>query len=225
MKQCNKCKRVLPETEFNFRDKKTGDRGKECKKCRNTERRKNIGQGEYIKKQDREYYHKNIEKKRAYDRKRGKTLKRILWYKKYNKKYYNAHKKEIAVQQKGYYLKNREKKLEWQRNYYWNNTDKRNSYGRKHKHKNREYYSELERRRQIRKQQLFEDFTLEEWKQKVGQTNDICPSCGRPFTKVYPFCPTIDHNPPVSKAPIGHRYTIDDIDVLCGSCNSSKGAS
>ena len=227
MKQCSKCKRFLPETEFNFKNKKFNKRRNDCRDCRNAERRKKYwideAHRENIKKKDKEYYHRNIEKKRAYDRKRGKTLKRKLWYKQYNKKYYKEHKDEIAEQQKDYYLKNKGKKLERQRKYYLEHKKERNEYGKKHKHENRKYYREIDRRREIKKKNLFEDFTLEEWKQKLAETKGICPLCNTPFSEVYPFCATIDHTPPISKAPDGFHYTIDNITPMCGSCNSAKG--
>ena len=77
-------------------------------------------------------------------------------------------------------------------------------------------------KRQLKKKELFVDFTIDEWKQKVEQTKGICPICNRPYSNIFPFCATLDHTPPISKAPTGFHYTIDDIQPLCGSCNSSK---
>lgn len=226
MKQCTKCKRFLPETEFNFVNKKINKRRNDCRDCRNAKRRKiywtDEEYREKVRKQDTKSYHKNIEKKRAYDKKRGKTLKRKLWCKQYNKKYHEEHKEERKKKDRVYYLNNKERKLELQRKYYWANKEKRNEYGRKHKHENRAYYNEIERRREIKKQGLHEDFTPDEWKQKVEQTNGRCPICNRLYSEVYPFVVTLDHSPPISKAPKGYHYILDDISPMCGSCNSSK---
>ena len=47
--------------------------------------------------------------------------------------------------------------------------------------------------------------------------------CGKPYEEGYGL--SLDHNPPISKAPIGFIYTIDNVQPMCKSCNSSKGAS
>ncbi|HUT63341.1 MAG TPA: HNH endonuclease [Anaerolineae bacterium] len=76
--------------------------------------------------------------------------------------------------------------------------------------------------RKAREDNIFEDFTQDEYQQKLNATNGICPSCDRPYNDTYPFKATLDHTPPISKAPLGYHYTIEDITPLCGSCNSSK---
>lgn len=81
------------------------------------------------------------------------------------------------------------------------------------------------RHRRLKKKQLFEDFTCEEWKQKVDATDGSCPLCGRLYTDVYPYVPTLDHTVPVSKTKLGYCYTIADVTPMCGSCNSSKSNS
>jgi len=71
-----------------------------------------------------------------------------------------------------------------------------------------------------RKRGIVHDFTEDEWQQKLKSTNGICPMCDKNvgIDKL-----ALDHIIPVSKAPVGLVYTIDDVQPLCGSCNSQKG--
>ena len=79
---------------------------------------------------------------------------------------------------------------------------------------------ECNRRRRLKEKTLLEVFTNEEWLEKVKSTNSICPACGHPYEEGGGL--TLDHILPVSKAPIGFRYTIDDVSPICRSCNSTK---
>jgi hypothetical protein len=84
----------------------------------------------------------------------------------------------------------------------------------------KECLSVYSRRYQLRKNQMLEVFTREEWRQKVDATNGICPVCNRPYKMGFGL--SLDHTPPISKAPPGFAYTIDDVLPMCRSCNSSK---
>lgn len=63
------------------------------------------------------------------------------------------------------------------------------------------------------------DFTAAEWEAKVKALTGICPGCKR---KIDPAKFTLDHILPVSRAPRGFVYTINDVQPLCGGCNSRK---
>lgn len=78
--------------------------------------------------------------------------------------------------------------------------------------------------RRIRGKKIEQVFTAEEWQQKIWDTFGICPECGIQFTPEYlsKHEVTIDHIVPLSKAPKGFIYTIDDVQPLCRSCNSKK---
>ena len=91
--------------------------------------------------------------------------------------------------------------------------------------KNPEKHNEQNRKRKLKKKQLFEDFTIDEWEKKVEKTKGICPICGDAYANKYPYVPTIDHTPPISVAKPGYHYTIDDVNHMCGPCNSSKSNS
>ena len=74
----------------------------------------------------------------------------------------------------------------------------------------------LHRQRRIRKMKAEGSHTLGEWELLKKQYGYICPACGKkePEIKL-----TEDHIIPLSKG--GSDY-IENIQPLCGSCNSSK---
>lgn len=61
---------------------------------------------------------------------------------------------------------------------------------------------------------------MEEWNKKLDDTQGICPICKKFIGKDKL---TLDHIIPISKAEEGFEYTINGIQPLCKSCNSSKG--
>ncbi len=79
-------------------------------------------------------------------------------------------------------------------------------------------FLQLKRQRKIKG--LKESFKLHEWINKLKSTKGICPKCGENvgLNKL-----TKDHTPPITKAPKGFIYTINNVNPLCLSCNSSKG--
>jgi len=70
-----------------------------------------------------------------------------------------------------------------------------------------------------RKKSLIQSFTLEEWKTKIKRTSGVCFGCNR-IVGVDKL--ELDHIIPVSKAPPGFVYTINDVQPLCRSCNAIK---
>ena len=75
------------------------------------------------------------------------------------------------------------------------------------------------KRREWRKR-VVHNYTIEEWNQKVNISGGLCIGCNTYVTKEKL---QLDHIIPLSKAVEGFVYTINDVQPLCGPCNSSKG--
>jgi 5-methylcytosine-specific restriction endonuclease McrA len=105
--------------------------------------------------------------------------------------------------------------------YYKNNTHKWFIYAKWYRETGRgkEYHKQYARFRRITEKLLVQQFTNEEWKEKLNRTNGICPKCN-----VYVGIDKLelDHIFPISKAEKGRIYTIDDIQPLCRKCNARK---
>jgi len=80
----------------------------------------------------------------------------------------------------------------------------------------------VKHRRREREREVSHSFTKSEWLNKIKLTKGICPVCKNPFDENLHKI-TLDHNPPISKAPKGFVYTINDIEPICFLCNSKKG--
>jgi 5-methylcytosine-specific restriction endonuclease McrA len=70
-------------------------------------------------------------------------------------------------------------------------------------------------RRNARKLQNGGSYTAAEWRHLCKQYNNRCLACGRSDVKL-----TVDHVVPLH---LGGSNSIENIQPLCGSCNSSKG--
>jgi len=207
MKQCSKCKRVLPKSNFYY--EKNKDRIKKYRlenKEKIKEWRKNYRQNEHVKQKELEYSakyrQKNLEKVRARD-----------------KRYHQEHKEE----RKKYYQKNKKRELERGRAWREKNNPERLGYYKEY-HKNHLFEHRLhesKRRIKLKSINIEHAFTKEEWEQKIALTSGICPRCNKEYSDGYGL--TMDHNPPLSKASTNFVYTIEHIQPLCMSCNSSKG--
>ena len=86
--------------------------------------------------------------------------------------------------------------------------------------KNPEKVRKYVRDRRARRNNVVHAFTQAEWHAKLHATGGYCPICNQHIglQKL-----TLDHIIPISKAERGRVYTIDDVQPLCYSCNSSKG--
>lgn len=72
-------------------------------------------------------------------------------------------------------------------------------------------------RRRARLASVGGSFTTEEWKELLDRFDHRCPMCGRREPEINL---TIDHIIPLS---MGGPNSIENIQPLCGACNSSKG--
>jgi len=74
-------------------------------------------------------------------------------------------------------------------------------------------------KRKSRLRLLKHSFTPIEWERMKRNTKGICPSCNR-YVGIDKI--TIDHITPISKAPLGFEYSINDIQPMCKPCNTRK---
>jgi 5-methylcytosine-specific restriction endonuclease McrA len=122
------------------------------------------------------------------------------------REYRKNHKNEIARQGREYCKEHKVKIVEYRRVY--QQTDK---YKLIHK-------MDTQRRRALKKNSEV-TFTVEQWNYIITIQKNRCNKCDRKFTKHRP--PTMDHIIPLSR---GGSFTSDNVQALCGSCNSSKCA-
>ena len=211
-RNCTKCKQTKPFSEFH---KKKGCKygiNSVCKKCNIENAKKHYYKNYKHSKQVRqEYYKKNKEKIRQKQ-------------KKYLKEYYQ--RPEVKKRMLEYYRtpQQKQKKKERAKKYSQTERGKINIRNNVSKYKKNHKYTvnQTNRRRYLKKRELKENFTLTQWKEKIKQTKGICSNCKKPYIHCHPFVPTIDHTPPISKAPKGYVYTINEVNPLCGKCNSTK---
>ncbi|MCK5321594.1 HNH endonuclease [Candidatus Pacearchaeota archaeon] len=159
---------------------------------------------------------KNPEKRKEIDARRDSEKRKI--YHKKRRKEYTEYVRNLDRQR---YLRDGEKRRALVRKYHKENKDAiRNT---KRKYRASEYgklkCQDHSRKRRVRKINVIHNFSLEEWKLKLKQTNGYCPSCKK-FVGILKL--TLDHTPPISKVSKGFVYTINEVNPLCKSCNSKK---
>ena len=135
------------------------------------------------------------------------------------------------------YLKTKEKKLKQRKEWRKNNPEKvkamKQGWYKRYTEKILKKVSEYQKttmgkmvmnrkreKRRAKKKLLNETYTTMDWIKKLDSTKGICPGCGK-FVGKNKL--ELDHIIPISKAPEGFIYTIDDIQPLCKPCNCKKG--
>lgn len=93
------------------------------------------------------------------------------------------------------------------------NPEKVKSYNDRYRANNLDKFAQYARDRRALKASAQGSFTLEEFKALCEEHNNKCLCCGT-MKKL-----TVDHIVPLSK---GGSHSIDNIQPLCGSCNSKK---
>jgi len=157
---------------------------------------------------------------------------------KYAREWKNKHRKQINKHVKEYRKQNKKRIRKYNKGYTnKNNKDNKeyiNKYGKKNRKKINKRRRErglniiYSRKRRAKINSIIEDFSNKEWLAKLEATKGFCPKCGKYIGIAHL---TLDHIYPVSRAYKDYKrtgikgvYTIDDVQPLCRSCNTRKGA-
>lgn len=201
-KRCNVCKEVKGNNEF-YKDAQKRDglcrTCKECSKKRSSEWEKN--NIEKAREHVRNFHRKNadsINEKRREARKTDSSIRENA--KEYSKKYYLKNRDKLLEYTKNWGLQNKEKVQNRQRLWQINNREK--TIVNAHNYRT----SKIGRGK----------VTKEEWEKIKEVYGYKCLCCGKqePDIKL-----TLDHVIPISKGGLNIK---ENIQPLCGSCNSSK---
>jgi 5-methylcytosine-specific restriction endonuclease McrA len=132
-----------------------------------------------------------------------------------NKKYAQANPDKKLKNTRKWQQNNPDKVAEGQKRYRQNNQDKKAASAKKWRQANPDKEAVLRHKRRTRKTKAGGSFTSAEFKQLCNQYDNYCLKCGesKPLTA--------DHVVPVA---LGGTSDISNIQPLCKSCNSSKGA-
>lgn len=125
--------------------------------------------------------------------------------KEYSRRYRKEHPEKIRESCRRYRKKNYDK-------------DKRKEYNKRWAKKYPEKFRHYLRAVSYRRRHASGSHTLGEWENLKAQYDWICPACRKREPKVRL---TVDHIIPLSK---GGSNNIENIQPLCGSCNSRKNA-
>lgn len=197
---CNKCGQVKCHRAFSKDAKGKFGLSPWCKECVKSHQQANLDR---INERRREYWRENADRmraqKREYNRKNPEPKKAR------DRKYRQEHTEEINAFIRDY-KRNNEKFRAYNEEY-------NRQYRQLHPEKSAQYFNN----RRARIQQAGGEFTSREWKKLCKHYNYTCLRCGKrePEIKL-----TVDHVIPLS---VGGTNSIDNIQPLCQSCNSSKG--
>lgn len=197
-KICTKCNTEKDISNFFRRAKNKDGRNSWCKEC---------DQANLNNWRSRNHDKVSEQSKRSYYRNREEKIKRVIEWSKKNPERHNyfvdlwhrKNKDKVNSSNKKYRENNPEKVREITRNY-----------RTKHPEKNTQY-NENRRSRKISNGGSISD---KEWVSIKIKYGNICLCCGRNDVKL-----TMDHIVPLSK---GGLHSPDNIQPLCGRCNSRK---
>ena len=131
----------------------------------------------------------------------------------FKRKGYAKNKDKINASRKIWRDNNKDKIREHGRTYRKNNRDTINQYRAEYYKENKDIIN-LRRGKYRKKRRTEDEFILEDWKGLLLDANYRCQRCGSKENL------TVDHIMPLS---LGGTNTIDNCQILCLTCNASKG--
>jgi 5-methylcytosine-specific restriction endonuclease McrA len=140
----------------------------------------------------------------------------ILCDRERSRKWSEANPNRVKERGRKWAAENLGRRAVYDRKRYADNPEKKRKRNSAWQSANRETSNAAEHRRRTRKTAAGGSYTTSEWKALVNHYGNKCLRCGREDVKL-----TADHVVPVAK---GGTSDIDNIQPLCYSCNSSKGA-
>ena len=164
----------------------------------------------------------------------------------YAKNYYQENKDKVKAYKNEYHKINKDKEKEYRKKFRQENKERLNLAHKAYRKSNAEYRAKRNRRateyaklwsktpvgkllrklasargkqkRRERNRQVINDLTKQDVIMLLDVQNNQCAKCYTEFSEVNPF--TLDHILPLSK---GGGLTRKNTQLLCHSCNSSKG--
>ena len=153
-------------------------------------------------------YNKHRNTRRNTQARYQKNPSKIPVLREYAKRYYSSElqKEKISTRNHKKYLIN--KNQIQKRNHIWQTSEIGRLHGK---------LKQSARRAKMRT--LVHNFSYDDWLNKLRESGGVCQMCNE-LVGIESL--TLDHILPISKVPTGFIYTIDDVQPLCNSCNSSK---
>lgn len=213
MKRCQRCGFEKPESEFGKNKSKKDGLTSYCKECitsyyaewnkENSESRKETYKK--YRENNKEKTYQATKKWRASNKEKVNLMKRV-WA------FFNREK--IKMWHKEWYENNRDAILATQREKAWYKTEKGKETTKKWREQNKERIMVSNRNRKSALKNASGKVTVLEWEEIKDKYGNKCLRCGRSEVKL-----TMDHVIPIA---VGGSNTADNIQPLCGSCNSKK---
>ena len=196
---------------------RTSNSKKYCKECSKKYHKENQ------KKCAREWYQLNKERKNEYYKKNYKPHPRPKLL--VHKQYYEPRSKNHICKKCGIeFIRNNPSQKHCDLCSKINKKEYQKQYSKKYRqtYLGKVAYRKLVNKRRAKLNSVKEKFTMEEWLKKVDDTNGLCPGykCKPHFVGKEKL--NMDHIIPISKAPEGFVYTINDVSPLCRRCNRRK---
>ncbi len=197
---CNKCSQVKCHRAFSKDRKGKFGLSSWCKECVKSHQQANLD--------------------RINERRRENRREKADHYNAYNREYHRKNPEPKKARDHKYRSEHIEELNAYIRNYKRTNQaykEKRQEHDREYRRLHPEQNAQYFHNRRARKQQTGGSFTVKEWRKLCAHYGWACLRCGRKEPEI---ALTVDHVIPLSK---GGTNSIDNIQPLCISCNTSKG--